>query len=317
MAHKISAALGQPGQGGTLLIGVEDGTRRIRGVLDALREEERLASLITDGIVPRLMPEIEILSYRNRQLLAVVVHPSPLRPHHVAKMGPEQGAYVRVGSTNRRADRELCAEMSREARLEAFDELPLPGHNTEGIDFRVASEFFAVTRRLRRQDLQTLKIVVPHQGRLVPIEVENPGLLPFGLTPEDAFQGVSKVRNRVLARVFEELHFIEQWGSGLQRMHDACTGMGLRPPALEELGNRVRLTLWRSRQTPAPSREPDDQKVLDALKVRGALAPAQLAKVLRLTTRAVRTRMNKLAALGLVRAVGTSSRDPKKTYVLT
>jgi ATP-dependent DNA helicase RecG len=30
------------------------------------------------------------------------------------------------------------------------------------------------------------------------IEVENPGLLPFGLTIEDVQQGISKLRNRVL-----------------------------------------------------------------------------------------------------------------------
>ena len=54
------------------------------------------------------------------------------------------------------------------------------------------------------------------------IEIENPGLLPFGLTIEDIRQGVSKLRNRVIGRVFHELHLIEQWGSGIQRMTAAC-----------------------------------------------------------------------------------------------
>ena len=46
------------------------------------------------------------------------------------------------------------------------------------------------------------------------IEIENPGLLPFGLTIEDIMQGVSKLRNRVIGQVFHELHLIEQlvWG---------------------------------------------------------------------------------------------------------
>jgi predicted HTH transcriptional regulator len=30
------------------------------------------------------------------------------------------------------------------------------------------------------------------------LEIENPGLLPFGLTVEDLPQGVSKLRNRVV-----------------------------------------------------------------------------------------------------------------------
>ena len=47
------------------------------------------------------------------------------------------------------------------------------------------------------------------------IEIENPGLLLFGLTIVDILQGVSKLRNRVIGRVFRELHLIEQWGSGI------------------------------------------------------------------------------------------------------
>jgi ATP-dependent DNA helicase RecG len=62
------------------------------------------------------------------------------------------------------------------------------------------------------------------------IEIENPGLLPFGLTIEDIMQGVSKLRNRVIGRVFHELHLIERWGSGIQRMTSACQEAGLRAP---------------------------------------------------------------------------------------
>ena len=38
--------------GGILLIGVEDGTRHVVGVREPLDAEERLASLISDGILP-------------------------------------------------------------------------------------------------------------------------------------------------------------------------------------------------------------------------------------------------------------------------
>jgi predicted HTH transcriptional regulator len=54
------------------------------------------------------------------------------------------------------------------------------------------------------------------------LEIENPGLLPFGLTVEDLPHGVSKLRNRVIGRVFQALGLIEQWGSGIQRMTAVC-----------------------------------------------------------------------------------------------
>ena len=53
--------------GGTLLLGVEDRTRNVRGVADALDVEERLANLVSDSITPRLLPEIEILPWRRTQ----------------------------------------------------------------------------------------------------------------------------------------------------------------------------------------------------------------------------------------------------------
>ena len=63
--------------------------------------------------------------------------------------------YVRVGSTNRRADAELIEELRRFARGEGFDEQPMPGHDSEAIDLRAASESFAPFRKLARRDLET------------------------------------------------------------------------------------------------------------------------------------------------------------------
>ena len=99
--------------GGTVLIGVEDGTRRVRGVADPLAVEERVASMLSDGISPRLLPDIEILPWRSTNVLAVQVYPSPSRPHYLKGAGIEAGVFVRVGSTNRRADDEMVAELRR------------------------------------------------------------------------------------------------------------------------------------------------------------------------------------------------------------
>jgi predicted HTH transcriptional regulator len=74
-------------------------------------------------------------------------------------------------------------------------------------------------------------------------EVENAGLLPFGLTVEDLPRGVSKLRNRVIGRGFHALGLVEQWGSGIQRMTSACREMGLAPPRFEEIATRFRVTL--------------------------------------------------------------------------
>ncbi len=192
--------------GGTVLLGVEDGSRHVRGVADPLAIEERLANLISDSITPRMLPDLEILTYRKTHVVAVQVFPSPTRPHYLTRSGLHGGAYVRVGSTNRRADDALISEMQRFARGEAFDERAMPELDSEAIDFRVASELFAPVRKLVRRDLDTLRLVTSHQGRKVPTVG---GMILFGpdhdprpcRTPRADGPG-DRVRDRVCREAF-------------------------------------------------------------------------------------------------------------------
>jgi predicted HTH transcriptional regulator len=134
--------------GGVIVLGVEDRTRKVKGVGDVLAEEERLANLIADSISPTLVPSMEVLPWRKTQALAVEIYPSPNRPHYLNRLGPAAGVFVRVGSTNRRADSFLIEEMRRYNQVSSFDEQPMPDLNSEAIDFRVASEYFKPIRKL-------------------------------------------------------------------------------------------------------------------------------------------------------------------------
>jgi ATP-dependent DNA helicase RecG len=408
--------------GGIVLVGVEDGTRHVRGIAEPLALEERIASLITDSIAPRLLPDLEVLSYRKTQVIAVQIHPSGLRPHYLVKAGLDGGAYVRVGSTNRRADAALIAEMQRFVRGEAFDEQAMPDLDSEAVSFRAASESFTTVRRLTRRDLQTLQLVTEHQGRTVPtaggillfgdnrlqsfpdawiqagrfdgtdrttiadhaefkgsllvgieqaiafiekhsmrgmkigrlrrserwslppaavrealvnavahtdyaqsgapirvalfddrLEVENPGLLPFGLTVADLSLGVSKLRNRVIGRALHELGLVEQWGSGIQRVISACREAGLAAPTFEEIGFRFRVTLF-IEQVQAPTLDKIDAAIVELLRTADGLATHEIAENIGLTPRATRTRLGNLVARGLARHVGTGPQDPRRRY---
>jgi len=409
--------------GGTLLIGVEDRTRHVRGIDEPLDVEERLSNLISDSIAPRLVPEIEILSWRRTSVVAVNVFPSPSRPHHLKREGAGSGVYVRVGSTNRRADADLIGELRRFSRGEAFDEQPMPGFDSEALDFRAASESFAPVRALSRRDLETLRLLTVHQGRQVPtvggvllfgrdrerefpdawiqagrfagrdksrivdhveihslpvraveeaiafitkhsvhgaeigpvrrverwsvppaaareavinavvhsdyaqrgapirvsvfddrLEVENPGLLPFGLTVEDLPQGVSKLRNRVIGRVFHALGLIEQWGSGIQRMASACRDAGLAVPVFEELAARFRVTIFTERGA-RRGRDQRDEAILACIAGSAGLLTNEIAAAIGLSPRATRTRLARLVGDGLLWEIGTGPQDPRRRYL--
>ncbi len=71
------------------------------------------------------------------------------------------------------------------------------------------------------------------------LNVVSPGGLPNGLTTEDIQQGRSEIRNRVIARVFKELNYIEQWGSGIARVKQLCTDAKLPTPKVTETGDSM------------------------------------------------------------------------------
>lgn len=125
--------------------------------------------------------------------------------------------------------------------------------------------------------------------------------------------GVSKLRNRVIGRVFHELGLIEQWGSGIQRMTAACRDAGLAPPVLEEIGTHFRVTIH-TISTGAPSVDKTDQVILGTLAAGNGLSTQEIAAVISLTTRATRSRLLKLVERGLVREIGTSPQDPRRRY---
>ncbi|NLM30570.1 MAG: AAA family ATPase, partial [Methanomicrobiales archaeon] len=170
--------------GGRLLIGVEDASREIRGVLNPLDDEERLCNLIADNIEPRLVPDVELIAIGDKTVLGVEVYPSGSRPHWLKKEGPSDGVYVRLGSTNRKADRELIAELERSATGTAFDELPLPEMTIDALDLEAAGALFAGQRELDEKSLLTLRLLAPVQGKLVPT---IGGLLLFGREREMHF----------------------------------------------------------------------------------------------------------------------------------
>ena len=121
------------------------------------------------------------------------------------------------------------------------------------------------------------------------------------------------LRNRVLGRVFHELGLIEHWGSGVQRMNAACRDAGLRPPRIEEIGTRFRVTLYTERSE-SPELDPIDAAILKSLAAGNGLSTREIAAAIDRTPRATRTRLQSLVDRGLVREIGTSPQDPKRRY---
>lgn len=337
--------------GGTLIIGrADDGA--VVGVNDVLTEEERLASLIADSIAPAMMPEIEAITVEDKTLLLVRVAHWP-GPFYLKESGATDGVYVRLGSTNRKADAAMLAELERFRSNHSFDQLPCAEVGEEALDDALIRRWFeTIGKKMRASDLESMEILVPHGSRKVVsnggmilfgreevrnryfpdanvscalfhgatksrfldrkdigggilgaleevpkfiarnsrlaakienirrrdipeysvvavrevlinalahadygvtgmrlfvsifsdrLEIQNPGMLPFGMTLEDFKSGVSRVRNRVIAQVLHRLEIMERWGSGYERIREACREGGYPEPEWQEMGMCTRV----------------------------------------------------------------------------
>jgi len=371
------------------------------------------------------VPNIEILSYRNKTLVLIEIFPGPSKPYFLKALGSEKGVFYRVGSTNREADHDMIQELKRSVSHQYFDESPMPDLNPEAVDFRVASGFFSTKRQLTQNNLETLALIVNHQGRKVPsvggiilfspdreryfpdswlqagcfkgkdkseiidsreihdypleaiekglefaqkfsllsyeiagakrkenwsipldglrealinayahtdysqkgapirlsifedrIEVENPGLLPFGLTIMDILEGVSKIRNKVIVRVMHELEYIEKWGSGIQRILASCRNAGLPDPEFREIAARFRVTLY-TIPSKAPQLDDIDSRILECIQNSSGLRTTQIALKVNISPRAIRERIKRLLELNLIVEIGTGPFDPKKKYKIS
>lgn len=80
------------------------------------------------------------------------------------------------------------------------------------------------------------------------IEVTSPGMLYGGLDMQSAKSGKSKCRNTAIAESFRYMGLIEAWGTGIPRMIKECREYGLREPVFEELGDSIRVTLFRKNE---------------------------------------------------------------------
>jgi ATP-dependent DNA helicase RecG len=147
------------------------------------------------------------------------------------------------------------------------------------------------------------------------LEITNPGGLVPGLTLARALAGSSRVRNRVIAKVFRELKLIEQWGSGLQRIIDTCENYGLKKPLFEDLDNEFKVTLYASKTSKKSTPEPQDT-FMKHLKKKKSISTKQAAEFWDIAPRNARTRLKQLADKGLIKRVGTSAKDPYGVYIL-
>lgn len=162
--------------GGTLVIGVKDKTKEVVGVANILKQEERISSALADSVAPLLTPNFQFFTWRKRDILIINVAFQPA-PYFIKSQGMGQGVYVRLGSTNRVADKATIAEIRRLSQHETFDELPNIKASIDDINFKLANYLFSdVSKKFDQRKAKAFDVLVDHHSETYP---SNGGILLF------------------------------------------------------------------------------------------------------------------------------------------
>ncbi|MBU4371512.1 MAG: helix-turn-helix domain-containing protein [Syntrophaceae bacterium] len=439
--------------GGKIIIGIEDRSRKLIGVSEneALDFPDRIYGMIYDRCCPAIIPEIYLVSVKDRKILVVEIYPGALKPYYLKSKGRENGIYVRVGAVNKPADREMIGELERQKLNISFDEQPLYDKTEEHIDIeRLKKDFQRLSgRELKPPDLLNLRIIreegkqrfvtvggmmlagretlfeyarvkcarfkgaemvefidqkefsgllyeqaeeamkfamtyIAKSGKIeglqridryeVPldaireaivnaivhrdysisgadikfavfddrIEITSPGCLPRSLEIEDIMAGRSEIRNKVIARFFKEIGFIEQWGTGMRKMVNLCASANLPEPEFKESGlffkiifkkgpslndkarwsenkdaedtrdknNRLQETMggqvgWSDKWSVRLSElPPRHREIIEMLRANRGISRQGMARSLAINPSAVQKHLAKLKDAGLIRRVG-------------
>jgi len=338
--------------GGKLIIGV-DNQGEIIGLepnVNIFELKDKVASIIYETCYPTVLTDIYTTTIDDHLFLIVEVYRGNLLPYYLKSKGKNEGVYIRVGATNRKASHENILELERQRMNISFDqeanrEVAFDSLNISSIE----SRFMLAGKVLDQSVMKNLNLMIEENGTFYPsngllillgkldhvsikcsrfkgtamdvfldrkeydgdlftqlenaenfiknhiklsseivglqrkdqyeipleaireslinaavhrdysndgrdikvgiyddiVNVVSPGGFPSTITQEDILEGRSEIRNKVIARVFKELNYIEQWGSGIRRIKSSCKNKGLKEPEILEKGDYVDVSLYR------------------------------------------------------------------------
>ncbi len=102
--------------GGKLIIGVND-QGKIVGLkpnVDIFELQDKVASIIYETCYPNVLPDIYTTTIDDLVLLVIEIYRGNLLPYYLKKLGKNEGVFIRVGATNRRASLENILELERQ-----------------------------------------------------------------------------------------------------------------------------------------------------------------------------------------------------------
>lgn len=148
------------GEGGKIIIGVEDGSRNVVGVdkNEAFTLMDSIANAISDSCQPAIIPDIYMQSIEDKTIIIVDIAAGRQRPYYLISEGMEHGVYVRVAGTTRHADAPMIKELLFEGNNRFFDKTVCMGLSIDIQDIKQLCDKLkqAALRNSRSEEDRTL-----------------------------------------------------------------------------------------------------------------------------------------------------------------
>ncbi|MDA2935988.1 helix-turn-helix domain-containing protein [Patescibacteria group bacterium AH-259-L05] len=151
------------------------------------------------------------------------------------------------------------------------------------------------------------------------IEVWGVGPLPNPLRLEDLKKKHDSIlRNHLIGKCFFLIKFIEQWGTGTNRIIEECLKHGLPEPLFEEITESLVITFWKTKLTEKFLEELNlnerQIKAIEYLKEYKKITSKKYAELFKITERMARNDLKGLADKKVIQKRGVS--DKLAYYVL-
>ncbi len=152
------------------------------------------------------------------------------------------------------------------------------------------------------------------------VEIWNPGTLPESITIESLKKEHRSIpRNELIARCFYLIKYIEQWGTGTNRIINLCKEAGLKEPKFEIRNGDFIVTFFRKKieeEKPVTELRLNDnqKKILKYLSEHGPSKTSEIVDELNIPLRSARRYL--LEMFQIVHWSGTTKNDPTGKYSL-
>ena len=95
--------------GGEFILGIQDNPREVIGLDEGqlFAIEEKISNVIHDQCIPIILPEVIFNDVDGKFIIHTKIQKGSQPPYHLASKSIEKGTYIRVGSSNRLATREI------------------------------------------------------------------------------------------------------------------------------------------------------------------------------------------------------------------